>query len=146
MPAHRLQLYKAQVRPHMEYCFHLWAEAPQCQLLRLDRIQRRATRIVDDRVLSDRLDSLALRIDVASLCIFLCIYHGECSEELFVLIPAAKFHERTSRQNSRYHPHHLDDWRSIIVRFRRCFLAAVVTYHQVNRMLVCPLPYKKSSS
>ncbi|CAK1591446.1 unnamed protein product [Parnassius mnemosyne] len=122
MPAHRLQLYKAQVRPHMEYCSHLWAGAPQCQLLPLDRIQRRAARIVDDRALFDRLDSLALRRDVASLCIFFRIYHRECSEELFGLIPAAKFHERTSRQNSRYHPHHLDDWRSTTVRFRRCFL------------------------
>ncbi|CAK1595972.1 unnamed protein product [Parnassius mnemosyne] len=100
MPAHRLQLYKAQVRPHMEYCSHLWTGSPQCQLLPLDRIQRRVARIVDDRVLSDRLDSLALRRDVASLCIFFRIYHGECSEELFGLIPAAKFHERISWQNS----------------------------------------------
>ncbi|CAK1581036.1 unnamed protein product [Parnassius mnemosyne] len=83
---------------------------------------RRAARIVDNRVLSERLDSLALRKDVASLCIFFRIYHGECSKELFGLIPAAKFHERTSRQNSRYHPHHLDDWRSTTVRFRRYFL------------------------
>ncbi|CAK1594143.1 unnamed protein product [Parnassius mnemosyne] len=82
---------------------------------------RKAVRIVDDRVLSDRLDILALRRDVASLCVLYRIYHG-CSEELFGLIPAAKFHERTSRQNSRYHPHHLDDWRSTTVRFRRCFL------------------------
>ncbi|CAK1599496.1 unnamed protein product [Parnassius mnemosyne] len=65
----------------MEYCSHLWAGAPHCQLLPLDRIQRRAARIVDDRVLSDRLDSLALRRDVASLSIFFRIYHGECSEE-----------------------------------------------------------------
>ncbi|CAK1584849.1 unnamed protein product [Parnassius mnemosyne] len=122
MPAHRLQLYKAQVRPHMEYCSHLWAGAPQCQLLPLDRIQRRAIRIVNDRVLSDRLDTLALRRDVASLCVFYRIYHGECSEELFGLIPAAQFHHRTSRQNSRYHPYHLDDWRSTTVRFRRSFL------------------------
>ncbi|CAK1585562.1 unnamed protein product [Parnassius mnemosyne] len=76
MPAHRLQLYKAQVRPHMEYCSHLWAGAPQYQLLPLDRIQRRVARIVDDRALSDWLDSLALRRDVASLCIFFRIYHG----------------------------------------------------------------------
>ncbi|CAK1582146.1 unnamed protein product [Parnassius mnemosyne] len=121
MPAHR-QFYKVQVRPHMEYCCHLWAGAPQCQLRPFDRIQRRAARMVDDRFLSNRLDSLALRRDVASLCIFFHIYHGECSEELFGLIPAAKFHERTSRQNSRYHPYHLDDWRSTIVRFRRSFL------------------------
>ncbi|CAK1581331.1 unnamed protein product [Parnassius mnemosyne] len=93
-------IYK--VWPHIEYCSHLWTGTPQCQLLPLDRIRRRAVRIVDDRVLSDRLDTLALRRDVASFCIFYRIYHGECSEELFGLIPAAKFHERTSRQNSRY--------------------------------------------
>ncbi|CAK1585581.1 unnamed protein product [Parnassius mnemosyne] len=69
-----------------------------------------------------KLFAQEMRRDVASLCIFFRIYHGECSEELFGLIPAAKFHERTSRQNSRYHPHHLDDWRSTTVRFRRCFL------------------------
>lgn len=44
-PKHRLKLYKAQVRPHMEYCSHLWAGAPQHQLLPLDRIQSRVTRI-----------------------------------------------------------------------------------------------------
>lgn len=119
-PAHRVQLYKAQVRPHMEYCSHLWAGAPQYQLLPLDRIQRRATRIVDDQVLSDRLDPLSLRRDVASLCILYRIYHGECSEELFGLIPAATFRHRTSRQI--FHPHHLDAWHSSTVRFSRSFL------------------------
>ncbi|RVE47192.1 hypothetical protein evm_008160 [Chilo suppressalis] len=109
-PAHRLQLYKAQIRPHMEYCSHLWAGAPQYQLLPLDRIQRRAARIVDDQDLSDQLDPLALRRDVATLCIFYRIYHGECSEELFGLIPAAAFRHRTSRQ--KFHPHHLDAWLS----------------------------------
>ncbi|RVE41561.1 hypothetical protein evm_013795 [Chilo suppressalis] len=115
-PAHRLQLYKAQVRPHMEYCSHLWAGAPQYQLLPLDRIQRRAARIVDDQDLSDQLDPLALRRDVASLCVFYRIYHGECSEELFGLIPAAAFRHRTSRQ--KFHPHHLDAWLSTTQCFR----------------------------
>lgn len=47
-------LYKAQVRPHMEYCSHLWAGAPACQLSPLDSIQRRAVRLVNDPVLKDR--------------------------------------------------------------------------------------------
>ncbi|KAI8431702.1 hypothetical protein MSG28_016171 [Choristoneura fumiferana] len=105
--AHRLQLYKAQVRPHMEYCSHLWAGAPQYQLLPLDRIQRRATRIVGCQRVSDRLDSLTLRRDVASLCILYRMYNGECSEELFGLIPAASFRHRPTRQH--FHPHHLDE-------------------------------------
>ena len=119
--AHRLQLYKAQVRPHMEYCSHLWAGAPQYQLLPFDRLQRRAVRIIDDSRLTDRLDPLALRRDVGSLCVFYRIYNGECSEELFGIIPAAEFHSRTARHRLNYHPHHLDVWRSSTVRFTRIF-------------------------
>ncbi|XP_013162491.1 PREDICTED: uncharacterized protein LOC106113978 [Papilio xuthus] len=121
-PGHRLQLYKAQVRPHTEYCSHLWAGAPQYQILPFDRIQRRAIRIVNDRALTDRLDALALRRDVSSLCIFYRIYHGECSEELFGTIPAAEFRHRTTRQTARFHPHHFDGWQSTTVRFARNFL------------------------
>lgn len=116
----RLQLYKAQVRPHVEYCSHLWAGAPQYQLLPLDRIQRRATRIVDNPDISKRLDPLALRRDVASLCILYRIYNGECSEELFGLIPATTFRQHSTRRKC--HPHHLDVWCSITVRFSRHFL------------------------
>ncbi|VVC87685.1 unnamed protein product [Leptidea sinapis] len=36
-PAHILVLYKAQVRPHMEYCCHLWSGAPQHHLDPFDR-------------------------------------------------------------------------------------------------------------
>ncbi|XP_050668852.1 uncharacterized protein LOC126968081 [Leptidea sinapis] len=121
-PAHILALYKAQVRPHMKYCCHLWSGAPQYQLDPFDRVQRRAARIVGDGVLCERLDHLALRRDVASLCVFYRIYHGECSEDLFNLIPAAEFHLRTTRHKLRYHPHHLDVWRSSTVRFSRSFL------------------------
>ncbi|XP_045510061.1 uncharacterized protein LOC123705360 [Colias croceus] len=106
----------------MEYCSHLWAGAPKYQLLPFDRIQRRATRLVDDPRITDRLDSLALRRDVASLCVFYRIYHGECSDELFGTIPAAEFHHRTARHKLKYHPQHLDTWRSSTVRFRRNFL------------------------
>lgn len=126
-PAHRLQLYKAQVRPHMEYCSHLWAGAPQFQLLPLDRVQRRAIRIVGDDVLAGQLDHLALRRDIASLCVFYRIYHGECSEELFDLIPAAQFHYRTTRHKLKFHPYHLDNWQSTTVRFKRNFLPRTTT-------------------
>ncbi|XP_045499423.1 uncharacterized protein LOC123697050 [Colias croceus] len=118
---HRLNLYKAQVRPQMEYCSHLWARAPQQYLLPFDRIQRRAVRLVGEPSLTDRLDTLALRRDIASLCVLYRIYYGECSEELFGTLPTAEFHYRTARHKQKYHPHHLDCWRSTTVRFKRSF-------------------------
>ena len=106
-PKHRLALYRAQVRPHMEYCFHLWAGAPQYQLEPFDRIQRRVVQIIRDPMICERLDTLALRRDMSSLCFLYRIYHGECSEELFDLSPAAEFSNRTIRHKLKHHPHHL---------------------------------------
>ncbi|KAI8434099.1 hypothetical protein MSG28_012243 [Choristoneura fumiferana] len=44
------------------------------------------------------------------------IFNGECSDELFDLIPAAMFHHRSTRHKGGFHPHHLDDWCSSTVR------------------------------
>ena len=121
-PGHRLLLYKAQVRPHMEYCSHLWAGAPQYQLLPLDSIQRRAIRIVDDPLLTNGLDHLSLRRDVGSLCVLYRLYYGECSEELFNLVPPSLFRHRTLRRWDRFHPHHIDACHSTNVRASRAFL------------------------
>ncbi|XP_061384779.1 uncharacterized protein LOC133320415 [Danaus plexippus] len=115
------------VRHHMEYCSHLWAGAPQCQLLPFDRIQHRATRMVDDTDLTYRLDTLVLRRDVAYLSVFYRIYYGECSEQLIGLLPAAQFHHRTARHGLQYHPHHVDSWKSTTVYFKRNFLPRTTT-------------------
>ena len=121
-PKHRLLLYKAQVRPHMEYCSHLWAGAPHYQLLPFDRIQKRAVRLVDNPRLTNSLESLEHRRDVSSLCVFYRLYYGECSEELFSLIPPSGFSARTSRRRNKFHPHHLDAWYSTTIRYTRNFL------------------------
>ncbi|XP_026314041.1 uncharacterized protein LOC113225816 [Hyposmocoma kahamanoa] len=119
---HRLLLYKAQVRPHMEYCSHLWAGAPKYQLDPLDSIQRRAVRIVDDPMLTDGLEPLSLRRDVGSLCVFYRLYNGECSDELFELVPPSLFYHCTTRRRRRLHPHFLDAWHVTTTRASRSFL------------------------
>ena len=121
-PQHRLLLYKAQVRPHMEYCSHLWAGAPQYQLLPLDCIQKRAVRFVDNSKLTNQLETLGHRRDVSSLCVFYRLYNGECSEELFELIPPSVFSQWNLRRRNQFHPHHLDGWFSTTTRFSRSFL------------------------
>lgn len=121
-PKQRLLLYKAQVRPHVEYCSHLWHGAPKYQLLRFDSLQRRTIRIIGDPKLTDSLRPLSQRRDIGSLCVFYRLYNGQCSDELFNLIPASRFYHRFSRHRDRAHPHILDPWVSRTTRFSRSFL------------------------
>ncbi|CAH0397242.1 unnamed protein product [Chilo suppressalis] len=96
-------LYKTQVRSCVEYCSHLWDGSAKYLLDALDRLQRRAARIIGDEEATKKLESLQLRRDVASLSAFYRIYHGECSEELFLLIPPSLFLRRTTRAGLRCH-------------------------------------------
>ena len=39
-PEAALYLYKSTIRPCMEYCCHVWADAPSCYLDLLDKLQK----------------------------------------------------------------------------------------------------------
>ncbi|CAH2092460.1 unnamed protein product [Euphydryas editha] len=138
---HRLLLYKAQVRPHVEYCSHLWAGAPQYQLQPLDSIQRRAVRIVNDPILTDGLEPLSIRRDVGSLCVLYRLYNGECSEELFDMVPSSRFYHRTLRRRTKFHPNHLDAWFVTNVRALRALFAAHIHLFPKGRQCTRNSPY-----
>jgi len=58
-----LRLYKALVRPPLEYCEQLWAPYPSKDVLALEGIQRRFTRMIPgmkDLSYEERLRSLDL--------------------------------------------------------------------------------------
>ena len=97
-----LYLYKASIRPCMEYCCHLWAGAPAHLLNLLDRIQNRVCNMVGPQ-LSLKLQPLSHRRDVASLSLFYKYFHGHCSEELASLVPPRKIFTRHTRQAARAH-------------------------------------------
>nr|CAH7743620.1 unnamed protein product [Callosobruchus chinensis] len=42
LPSNLLKLYKAQIRPNLEYCSHIWGAAAPTTLSILDAVQRRA--------------------------------------------------------------------------------------------------------
>ena len=63
-PESILYLYKASIRPCMEYCCHLWAGAPAHLLNLLDKIQKRVSNMVGPQ-LSLKLQPLSHRRDVA---------------------------------------------------------------------------------
>lgn len=65
-------LYKAQVRPVMEYAPLTWSSCPPSYLTDLERVQARAQRLVRGRTLdhaADAFQPLQHRRDVAGLCV-----------------------------------------------------------------------------
>ena len=102
-PKSILYLYKATIRPCMEYCCHLWAGAPANLLNLLDRIQNRVCNMIGPQ-LSLKLQPLSHRRDVASLCLFYKYFHGRCSAELASLVPPRKDFTLKTRLYDTAHP------------------------------------------
>ncbi|VEN63188.1 unnamed protein product [Callosobruchus maculatus] len=81
-----LLLYKAQIRPSLEYCSHVWGCAPKHSLKLLGTIQKRAIRLIDTPNLAKDLHRLENRRRVADLSLFYRFYHGRRSSELSQII------------------------------------------------------------
>nr|CAH7768530.1 unnamed protein product [Callosobruchus chinensis] len=63
-PSNLLTLYKAQIRPSLEYCSHIWRAATSTTLSILHAVQRRAIRLIGDPAITYHLYPLSHRHDV----------------------------------------------------------------------------------
>ena len=70
----------------MEYCCHVWADAPSCYLELSDKLQKRICMAVGPS-LAASLEPMACHQNVASLSLFYRYYFGRCSSELAQLFP-----------------------------------------------------------
>nr|CAH7764864.1 unnamed protein product [Callosobruchus chinensis] len=86
-PSNLLTLYKAQIRPSLEYCSHIWGAAAPTTLSILDAVQRRAIRLIGDLALTCHLPPLSHRRAVGGLSLFYRYSNGFCSSELTTIIP-----------------------------------------------------------
>ena len=58
-----LKLYKTLVRPHLEYCVQFWSPYYRKDIIKLERVQKRFTRMLpglDGLSYKERLDRLGL--------------------------------------------------------------------------------------
>ena len=103
-PSQLLMLYKAQIRPCLEYGSHLWRGASKHSLATLDAIQKRAIKLIGEPALTNSLDSLAHRRTVSALSLYYRYYHGVCSVELKSIIPPNALFTRNTRFSNAQHP------------------------------------------
>ena len=103
-PSQLLTLYRAQIRPCLEYGSHLWRGAPKHSLATLDAIQKREIKLIGDPTLTNSLNSLAHRRTISALSLYCGYYHGVCSVELKSIIPPKATFIRNTRFSNAQHP------------------------------------------
>ncbi|XP_069980520.1 uncharacterized protein [Penaeus vannamei] len=64
-----LALYKSQIRPHLEYALLAWSSSATTNLNRLDKIEKRALRLIQEASNPCHIDSLEHRRDVRALTV-----------------------------------------------------------------------------
>merc|ERR1712035_290190 len=84
-PLQLLALYRGLIRPCMEYASHIWGGSTHTSLLK--KVESKAFRLINSPPLTDCLQSLKIRLSVASLSVFYRYFHGNCSSELANCMP-----------------------------------------------------------
>nr|CAH7743161.1 unnamed protein product [Callosobruchus chinensis] len=113
-PSNLLTLYKAQIRPSLEYCSHIWGAAAPTTLSILDAVQRRAIRLIGDPALTCHLQPLSHRHATATIRRRVLASELRCRRPLRVPLLTAR--HRTARlQWARAHQDWLlPQWKNVL--------------------------------
>nr|CAH7716090.1 unnamed protein product [Callosobruchus chinensis] len=117
-------LYKAQIRPSLEYCSHNCGAAAPTTLSILDAVQKRAIRLIGDPVLTCHLQPLSHRRAASDLSLFYRYLNGFCSSEQTSIMPPLSKPARCTRGTSS-HPKAVVLHRSRTERYDRTFIPRV---------------------
>nr|CAH7739041.1 unnamed protein product [Callosobruchus chinensis] len=97
-------IHKAQIRPSLEYCSHIWGAAAPTTLSILDVVQRRVTRLIRNSASTCYLQPLSHRRAVGDLSLFYRYLNGLCSSELTSISLLLSKPARCIRGASSSHP------------------------------------------
>ena len=98
-------MYKSQIRPSLEYCFHVWGGASKSTLCLLDKVQSKAIRLINNPNLTKSLQPLSHRRLDGDPSICYLYFHGHCSQETTeILSVPLRRRVRTTRSSTHSHP------------------------------------------
>ena len=103
-PSQLLILYKAQIRPCLEYGSHCGEGPPSILLPHWMQFRSEQPKLIGDPALTDSLDSLAHRRTISALSLYYIYFHGVCSVELKSIIPPKALFTRNTRFSNAQHP------------------------------------------
>ena len=96
-------LYRGLIHPCMEYGSHVWGDSTHTALL--NRVESKAFCSINSPPLTDCLDFLNHRRNVASLSIFYRYFHADCSSELANCLPLSLLRPSYTRLSTSSHPY-----------------------------------------
>ena len=118
-PPQKLSLYRGLIRPCMEYASHVWGGSTHTKLL--DKVEKKAFRLISSPPLTDCLHSLLHRRGVASLSIFYRYFHANCSSELANCMPPPLRRPRPTRLSTSAHPYSVQIPHARVNQYRDSF-------------------------
>ena len=142
-PTQLLTLYRGLVRPCMEYSSHVWGGSPHTALL--NRVESKAIRLINSPPLTDSLQPLSLRRNVASLSLFYRYFNGHCSSELSACIPPPLRRARSTRLATHSHPYAVQLSNARVGRYSQSFMYATGQLWNCLPLSVFPSTYDLQS-
>jgi hypothetical protein len=134
-----LTIYKSNIRPSIEYCSHVWGGSSSVWVL--ERIDRRARRLIGAPEDEMNLQTLQQRRDIADLTILYKIYHHKCSTELHELLPPDRIRCRHTRAEAEEHRFLLENITARTERFKQSYLPRTIIKWNTLPERVFPIEY-----
>ncbi|CAJ0967591.1 unnamed protein product [Ranitomeya imitator] len=140
-----LPLYKSLVRPHMEYCVQFWAPVLRKDIMELERVQRRATKLIKgmgELQYPDRLAKLGLfslekrrlRGDLITMYKYIRGQYKYLAEDLFIprKVTGTRGHSLRLEERRFFHQHRRGFFTVRAVRIWNCLPEEVAMANSVE--------------
>ena len=107
-PSELLTICRTFIRPRMKYNSHVWTGTSNSILKLLDRVQELVKMLINDNRVSNSIDSLEHRCNVACVSLFYRYYNRKCSRQIRSLIADNQIFLRSTRTSRRAYPFVVD--------------------------------------